>query len=125
MSRYVETYVNTDNLGFYATTLIVMVLLATLDFTSAIFAKEWTLRNNYVFFVVGAATSLFLFLVYAHVLKTAELSIVTIGWVVFLQVGLVLVDRFRYGVDFHTTQWLAVGAILLLQVYLIVGPRGS
>ena len=49
-------------------------------------------------FLIGLLLFVVLFVVYATSLKTAELSVVTMGWVVLLQVGLILVDRFRYDV---------------------------
>jgi multidrug transporter EmrE-like cation transporter len=107
------------------TTVGAMVLLAGLDFIGAIFAKEWTERQHLGFYLAGAASFLLLYVVYAHALKTAELSIVTIGWVVLLQVGLVLVDRFRYGVTFEPSKWIAIVLILVLQTYLVLGPRSS
>jgi hypothetical protein len=109
----------------YIPLLTTMVGLAALDFAGAIFAKESSEQNHLGFYIAGALAFLLLYVVYAHILKTAELSIVTIGWVVFLQVGLVLVDHFRYGVDFGTPQWLAIGTILLLQAYLVLAPTSS
>jgi hypothetical protein len=123
MIRSIDGIFGSEDWGFYATSLAAMVLLAALDFTGAIFAKEWTERRDAFLFAAGAACFLVLYVVYAQILRTAELSIVTIGWVVFLQVGLVLVDRLHYGVHFSTPQWLAIGLILVLQGYLVVGPR--
>lgn len=110
---------------FYVTSLAAMLGLAMLDFIGAIFAKESAERQHYGLYVAGAVSFLLLYVVYAQILKTAELSIVTIGWVVFLQVGLLLVDRFRYGVDFGSTKLIAVGLILLLQAYLVLAPNNS
>jgi multidrug transporter EmrE-like cation transporter len=107
------------------TALAAMVVLAALDFIGAIFAKEWTERQGHWLFLAGLATFGTLFTVYALVLKTAELSIVTIGWVVILQVGLVLIDRFRYGVELSGEKWLAIALNLLLQGYLVLAPNGA
>ena len=65
-----------------------------------------------------------LFAVYARALRVADLSVVTIGWVVFLQVGLLLIDRFRYDLALSPPKWAAVAAILVLQGYLVLGDRG-
>jgi hypothetical protein len=107
------------------TSMAAMLGLAALDFAGAIFAKEAIQRQHAGLYVAGAVSFLLLYVVYAQILKTAELSIVTIGWVVFLQVGLLLVDRFRYGVDIESTKWLAVALILLLQAYLVLAPNGG
>jgi hypothetical protein len=54
----------------------------------------------------------------------AELSVVTFGWIVFLQVGLLILDRVRYGVELPPGKWVAIAAILVLQAYLILAPNG-
>jgi hypothetical protein len=53
------------------------------------------------------------------------LSIVTMGWIVFLQVGLLVIDSMRYGVTFPPGKWLAIGVILMLQAYLVLAPNGG
>lgn len=102
-----------------------MVVLAGLDFGGALLAKQWADNGSRLCFLIGLTTFIVLFVVYATSLKTAELSVVTMGWVVLLQVGLVLIDRFRYDVSFTTDKWIAVVAILLLQAYLILDPFAS
>jgi multidrug transporter EmrE-like cation transporter len=99
-----------------------MVVLAGLDFCGALLAKQWADRGSRPCFLIGLATFAVLFAVYARSLKTAELSIVTMGWVVLLQVGLILVDRLRYDVPMSWDKWLAVAVILVLQAYLILDP---
>jgi multidrug transporter EmrE-like cation transporter len=99
-----------------------MVVLAGLDFCGALLAKQWADRGSRPCFLIGIATFVLLFTVYARSLKTAELSIVTMGWVVLLQVGLILVDRLRYDVPMSWDKWLVVVVILLLQGYLILDP---
>jgi hypothetical protein len=102
-----------------------MLALAGLDFVGAIFAKEWAERQHTAFFLAGLLTFGLLFTVYAASLKVAELSYVTFGWIVFLQVGLVLLDRLRYGVEISTGKWIAIIAIVALQAYLILAPNPS
>lgn len=102
-----------------------MVVLAGLDLIGAVLDKEWIERRHAIWFVAGLATFGLLFAVYAASLRVAELSLVTFGWVVILQVGLLLLDRFRYGVALPPTKWLAIGAILLLQAFLILAPNGA
>lgn len=99
-----------------------MAILAGLDFGGALLAKHWADHGNRISFMIGLLLFLVLYVVYATSLKTAELSVVTMGWVVLLQVGLILVDRFRYDVNFSTGKWMVVVAILLLQAYLILDP---
>jgi hypothetical protein len=63
--------------------------------------------------------------VYAVSLRVAELSTVTFGWIVTLQVGLLLLERIRYAVELPNGKWAAIVAILVLQAYLILAPNGS
>ncbi len=102
-----------------------MLALAGLDMLGAVLAKEWALRNQPVWFVAGLAAFIVLFAVYAASLHVAELSIVTMGWIVFLQVGLLVIDSLRYGVTFPPGKWVAIGVILILQAYLVLAPNGG
>ncbi|MEZ4521969.1 MAG: hypothetical protein R3A46_10060 [Thermomicrobiales bacterium] len=110
---------------FYLLSVGAMLALAGLDFLGAIFAKEWAERHQITFYIAGAAAFLLLFAVYAFSLKFAELSTVTFGWIVLLQVGIILVDTQRYGVVLPPGKWVAVAGLLLLQAYLIITPNGG
>ena len=114
-----------ENWKTIAAGLGAMIALAGLDFIGAICAKEWAERGRLIMFGAGLVAFVVLFVVYARVLKVAELSTVTIGWVVFLQVGLILLDALHYNVSMPRGKVLAVAAILLLQVYLIAAPNGE
>jgi hypothetical protein len=96
------------------------LLLAGLDFVAALLAAQWSRTHDVRTFLLGAAVEVVLFGVYALVLQIADLTVVTLGWIVVLQVGLVLLDRYRYGVHLSGGQWAAVVAILALQGYLVV-----
>jgi hypothetical protein len=102
-----------------------MVVLATLDFVGAVLAKEWAEERNHWLFAGGLAAFGALFAVYALSLKLAELSTVTFGWIVTLQVGLLLLERVRYAVVLPSGKWAAIVAILVLQAYLILAPNGE
>lgn len=104
---------------------IAMVLLAVLDLAGAVAAKEWADNGNVRGLVLGSASFLVLWWVYASSLKYAELSLVTMGWIVILQVGLLLIDRWRYGVELPTGKWVAIGVVLLAQGYLLLAPSAS
>ena len=112
-------------LQFFLTSIAAMILLALLDFIGAVFAKEWADTRQPWWFVAGLVTFMGLFAFYATSLKTAELSIVTIGWVVFLQVGLLLYERVRYGASLPPLKWAAIVLILALQAYLVLVPNGA
>jgi hypothetical protein len=102
-----------------------ILILASLDFCGALLAKQWADRGSHLCFLIGLITFVALFVVYATSLKTAELSVVTMGWVVLLQVGLVLVDRFRFQVELSWDKWLIIIVILVLQAYLMLDPFGG
>src|SRR6476659_9113901 len=101
---------------------LAMVLLAGLDLVGALFAKEWAEHGSVRALVLGAGAFVVLFWVYASSLKYAELALVTMGWVVMLQVGLVLIDRWVYGVELPLGKWVAIGVVLLAQGYLVLAP---
>jgi multidrug transporter EmrE-like cation transporter len=113
------------SLPLFLTSISAMIVLALLDFLGAVLAKEWADTRQPWWFVAGLLTFMGLFAFYATSLKTAELSMVTIGWVVFLQVGLVLYERARYGASLPPLKWVIVVLILTLQAYLILTPNGS
>ena len=101
------------------------LLLAALDMGGAIAAKRWATTGSTVWFVGGVVVFAVLFWTYGSALQYAELSIVTMGWIVMLQVGLLLVDRVQNAVTLSSGQWLAVAGILVLQGYLVLVPAGG
>jgi hypothetical protein len=102
--------------------VVAMVALAGLDLLGAVAAKEWALQRSGVALVIGSATFLALFWVYASSLQYAELGLVTMGWVGMLQVGLLAIDRLRYGVELPMGKWAAVVVLLAAQAYLLLAP---
>ena len=104
---------------------VAMVLLAVVDLVSAYVTKEAVVRRSLPWAVAGVALFVLLFYVYASSLQYAELALVTIGWIVLLQVGVVLLDRFRYGQVFGPDKWVAIILILLAQTYLLVAPTSG
>jgi hypothetical protein len=104
---------------------VAMVCLAGLDLAGAVLAKEWASNGSVRALVLGAGAFLVLFWVYASSLRYAELALVTMGWVVILQVGLVLVDRWRYGVELPTGKWVAIVVVLVAQAYLVLAPSAE
>lgn len=100
-------------------------VLAGLDLAGAYFAKEWMERRETVMLVAGMATFAVLFVVYGKALQIAELSAVTFGWFVFLTVGILLLERVRYGVELSVGKWVAIVVVVLAQSYLILGPSKS
>ncbi|MDQ2652163.1 MAG: hypothetical protein M3Z20_03875 [Chloroflexota bacterium] len=125
LDRLMRPHVESGTWKFIITSISAMIILALFDFVGAVFAKEWADTRQPWWFVAGLATFMGLFCVYAYSLKTAELSVVTIGWVVFLQVGLLLYERFRYGAELPAMKWGAIALILALQAYLVLAPNNT
>lgn len=99
-----------------------MAALAGLDLLGAIAAKEWAERQSAVALGLGALAFVVLFWVYASSLQYAELAVVTMGWIVLLQVGIILVDRLHFGATLPAGKLAAVVVILAAQGYLLLAP---
>jgi hypothetical protein len=99
-----------------------MFLLALLDFAGALAAKEWADGGSPRWLFAGVGCFLLLFYVYAASLQYADLATVTMGWIVLLQVSLLVLDHVRYEVTLPPAKWVAVGLILALQAYLVLAP---
>ncbi|MEO3938595.1 hypothetical protein V3N99_17830 [Dermatophilaceae bacterium Soc4.6] len=102
-----------------------MVALALLDLVGAVAAKEWSRSGDTRPLLTGVVAFLTLFWVYASALQYAELALVTLGWIVALQVALLVVDHVRYGVRLPTGSWVAVAVILAAQAYLLLAPSST
>lgn len=105
-----------------AVAVTAMLLLAGLDLAGAFAAKEAVARRSWPLAAAGVALFLLLFWVYASSLAYVDLGPVTLGWVVLLQVGVLLLDRFRYGVALPRGAWVAVALLLAAQAYLLLAP---
>lgn len=99
-----------------------MAALAGLDLLGAIAAKEWAEKQSTLALGLGALAFVVLFWVYASSLQYAELAVVTMGWIVLLQVGIILVDRLHFGATLPAGKLVAVVVILAAQGYLLLAP---
>lgn len=104
---------------------VAMVILAIVDLASTYATKEAVVRRSVPWGVGGVALYVLLFYVYASSLQYAELTLVTLGWVVILQVGVVMLDRFRYGQVFGPDKWAAIALIIAAQAYLVLSPTAG
>jgi hypothetical protein len=102
-----------------------MLLLALLDFAGALAAKEWADGGSPRWLAIGIGCFLALFYVYASSLQYAELATVTMGWIVLLQVSILVLDHVRYDVALPPARWVAIALILVLQGYLVLAPTVS
>ena len=101
-----------------------MAALAALDLFGAFAAKEWAEKQNTVALGLGALSFLVLFWVYASSLQYAELAVVTMGWIVLLQVGILVIDRIAFDSSLPAGKLAAVVIILAAQGYLVLAPSG-
>lgn len=102
-----------------------MAALAGLDLLGAIAAKEWAEKHNTVALVLGVLAFVVLFWVYASSLQYAELAVVTMGWIVLLQVGIVIVDRVHFDNALPADKIAAIVIILAAQGYLVLAPSSA
>ncbi|HYN28809.1 MAG TPA: hypothetical protein VES95_02895 [Dermatophilaceae bacterium] len=98
------------------------LVLAGLDLAGALAAKAWAEHRSALWFGGGLVLFGLLFWVYGSALRYAELAEVTIAWIVILQVGVLVIDRFQHGVHVPAPKWVAVVVILGLEGYLVLGP---
>jgi hypothetical protein len=106
--------------NFVALVTGAIIALAGLDLLGTFFAAEWVARRSMLSLLAGLATFLALFLVYAASLRVADLVVVTFGWIVILQVGVVLLAVLRYGTHYSLDVWGVLVVLLGAQTYLIV-----
>jgi hypothetical protein len=109
------------------TSVIAMVALAAVDLAGSLVAKEAVVRRSPHLALLGAALFVVLFWMFASTLQYAELASVTFGWIVVLQVGVLLMDHFRYGTRLPAGAWLAAVVMIAAQGYLLAvsGPPPS
>lgn len=105
---------------------IAIVALAGLDLVGAVLASRWSAGREPLALVVGMVTFGLLFVVYARGLSYATLTTVTLGWVVLLQVGVVVIDNIERRSLPPPDRLGVIVVILALQGYLVLtGPSGA
>lgn len=105
--------------------VVAMLLLGVLDLLGSVAAKEAVERRSVPWGVAGAALFLAVFWVYASSLAVAGMAVVTLGWIVVVQVGVVVLDRYRYGEPLPRGAWAVVAVLLAAQAYLVAAPRAD
>ncbi len=97
--------------------------LAGLDLAGAVLAKEYALRPRWLLLVAGVATFALLFIVYVISLSVSELWVVTFGWVVLLEVGVLVIDRVRFSTAIPPHKLVLAGLLVTLQLALMLTDR--
>jgi drug/metabolite transporter (DMT)-like permease len=98
------------------------LVLAALDLLGTVLAKQWAQQGKWPLLGAGLVTFCLLWIIYARSLRYAELTPVTLGWIVVLQTGVVLLDRFHYGVRLSPSKLVAVALALALVGYVLLAP---
>jgi hypothetical protein len=102
-----------------------VVALAGLDLAGTVLAKEWTVHRAPWQLVASASAFTVLFVVVVIGLRYAEMTVITIGWIVVLQTGVVVVDAVRYDARMTGARVAVIAAIVVLQAVLVLTPGGS
>ncbi len=104
--------------------ILVVTLLVGVDLIGSVAIKEAGLRRSPALAFVGVLAFVCLALVLYLALQYAELTLVSLCWIVLVQVGVMLVDHFLYGVTPGNVQLLAIGvALVALGVALLAPTR--
>jgi hypothetical protein len=102
---------------------VAIVALAGLDLVGAVLASRWSSSKDPLTLALGVAAFGLLFVVYARGLAFATLTTVTLGWVVLLQVGVVVIDNVERRTIPPPDRLVVILLILILQGYLVLtGP---
>lgn len=105
--------------------IIAVVALAGLDLAGAYLAKEFSVRPRWVVMVGGLLAFGLLFIVYVKSLAITDLWVVTFGWVVLLEVGVLVLDRLRFDTHIPPHKLALATMIVLLQVALMLPTATS
>jgi hypothetical protein len=97
-----------------------MAVLAALDLVGAGLARSWAQHGSVLSLAGGIGVFGVLFVVYGRSLRYAELSTVTIGWIVLLQVGVLVLDA-TAGAHVPPAKVVVLVIMLCLQAYVIAG----
>lgn len=98
----------------------ITLVLAAVDVVESVLAKEWSERRSLWMLSGGVVAAVTLFALFSVAVRYTEMSTVTLGWIVVMQVGLMVTERVRYGVDHGLDRWAAVAGMVALQAYLLV-----
>ncbi|GAA3396456.1 hypothetical protein [Cryptosporangium minutisporangium] len=124
-SALAEPIVASKSLEFSPMGIAAMVALAGLDLIGSYCAMRYMDNGHQLWWSAGAIAFLGLFGVYAASLQWAELGTVTLGWIVLLQVGVLVMDRVENGVVVPAGKWAAMAVIFALMTYMILAPNGK
>lgn len=97
-----------------------MLGLAGLDLTGALLAKELAARPRLWMYALAIAMWVLVFVVYVWSIRYEDLWLITFGWITMLQVGVLLLDRFRFGTEVSGRRWLLAALLIVVQVAILL-----
>lgn len=124
-SALAEPIVASKSLEFSPMGVAAIIALAGLDLIGSYCAMRYLDTGHQLWWSAGAIAFLGLFAVYSASLQWAELGTVTLGWIVFVQVGVLAMDRVANGTVVPPGKWIAMAAIFLLMTYILLVPNGK
>ncbi|TQS40491.1 hypothetical protein [Cryptosporangium phraense] len=124
-SALAEPLLDAKSLAFSPMGAAAIVALAGLDLIGSYCAMRYLDTGHQLWWSAGAIAFLGLFAVYSASLQWAELGTVTLGWIVFVQVGVLAMDKMAHGTIIPAGKWLAMGVIFLLMAYMLLAPNGK
>lgn len=104
--------------------ILICLALTLIELGSAALAKHALDERSIPFGLAGAASFVLLFGVYMLGLAQASLTFITVGWIVFSQIGAVAMDIRFYGAQFTTIQFVGI-AVILAGVLILCLPAAS
>jgi uncharacterized membrane protein YhaH (DUF805 family) len=105
--------------------LAAILTLAGLDVAAAVAFKEAARQSNPLYAIYGVALFVGVGAVLTMTLELAELTIVSLGWIVMFQVVIMLIDHIRYDVTPGRVQLAAIVVALLALVVAGLAPASS
>lgn len=105
--------------------LAAILVLAGLDVAAAVAFKEAARQSNPLYAIYGVALFVGVGAVLTMTLELAELTIVSLGWIVMFQVVIMFIDHIRYDVTPGPVQMAAIVVALMALVVAGLAPAAS
>jgi hypothetical protein len=105
--------------------LAAILVLAGLDVAAAVAFKEAARQSNPLYAIYGVALFVGVGAVLTMTLELAELTIVSLGWIVMFQVVVMVIDHIRYDVTPGRVQLAAIVVALMALVVAGLAPSAS
>jgi hypothetical protein len=106
--------------------VMALVALTALDIVGSAAAREAVDAGvdaaAWKWVLAGVVVNVVMWWVLASTLLRGSLTVIMLGWCIAAQIGVLALDRVRYGVRLTAPQWAAVVVIISAQVFLMSAP---